>query len=204
MARAITFGVRDVRTARSCSSRTCDISARSSKSRSARHARTPLACIFPAVLLAFALSAVALPVMGQSAKTELKDPVLAKRFNEISDRLICQCGCQQGLRVCSHQNCPSATPMRHEIETQLTAGKTDDEIVASFVAQEGIKVLSEPPATGFNLAAYVMPGFGLLVGLFLVATFASRWTSRRRASTTPAAPVDPELKQRIEKELKAE
>jgi cytochrome c-type biogenesis protein CcmH len=156
------------------------------------------------LLVALAFLVAAPVAWGQSAKTELKDPVLAKRFNEISDRLICQCGCQQGLRVCSHQNCPSATPMRHEIETQLTAGKTDDEIVAAFVAQEGIKVLSEPPATGFNLAAYVMPGFGLLVGLFIVATFASRWTSRRRMSTAPAAPVDPELKQRIEKELKAE
>jgi len=94
--------------------------------------------------------------------------------------------------------------MRHEIETQLTAGKTNDEIIASFVAQEGIKVLSEPPATGFNLAAYVMPGFALLVGLFIVATFASRWSNRRRQAATPATPVDPELKQRIEEELKAE
>jgi cytochrome c-type biogenesis protein CcmH len=157
-----------------------------------------------AVLFALTLAAIAPTVWGQSAKTELKDPVLARRFNEISDRLICSCGCQQGLRVCSHQNCPGATPMRHDIETQLTAGKTNDEIVASFVAQQGIKVLSEPPATGFNLAAYVMPGFGLLVGLFIVGTFASRWTSRRRMVTAPAAPLDPELKQRIEKELKAE
>lgn len=156
------------------------------------------------LFVALALSVVAPTVWAQSAKTELKDPVLARRFNEVSDRLICSCGCQQGLRVCSHQNCPGATPMRHEIETQLTAGKTNDEIVASFVAQQGIKVLSEPPATGFNLAAYVMPGFGLLIGLFLVGTFASRWTSRRRMVTAPAAPLDPELKQRIEKELKAE
>jgi cytochrome c-type biogenesis protein CcmH len=153
---------------------------------------------------ALALGVVAPSVMSQSAKTELRDPVLAKRFNEVSDKLICSCGCQQGLRVCSHQNCPGATPMRHDIETQLTAGKTNDEIVASFVATQGIKVLSEPPATGFNLAAYVMPGFGLLVGLLIVGTFASRWNSRRRMTAVPSAPLDPELKQRIEKELKSE
>jgi cytochrome c-type biogenesis protein CcmH len=94
--------------------------------------------------------------------------------------------------------------MRHQIDTQLTAGKTNKEILASFVAQEGIKVLAEPPATGFNLAAYVMPGFALLVGFLIVGTFASRWTNKRRLTAGPATPVDPELKERIEKELKAE
>jgi len=141
---------------------------------------------------------------AQSAKTQLKDKALATRFNQVSDRLVCQCGCNMGLRVCNHENCPSAIPMRHEIETQLQAGTTDDAIVASFVKQYGDQVLSEPPATGFNLAAYVMPGFAVLIGLFIVAAFASRWTSRRRLTTVPAGPVDPELRERIEKELKAE
>jgi cytochrome c-type biogenesis protein CcmH/NrfF len=76
--------------------------------------------------------------------------------------------------------------------------------VASFVAKEGNKVLSEPPATGFNLSAYVMPGFTLLIGLFIVAVFASRWTNRRRLATAPSAPVDPDVRARIEKELKSE
>ena len=141
--------------------------------------------------------------IGQSAKTELADPVLATRFNTISDKLVCQCGCQMILRVCNHVNCPSAVPMRHEIEKQLQEGKTDDVIVASFVSQYGMVVLSSPPATGFNLAAWVMPGFGLLVGLFIVFTIVSRWASRRNVATAPAAPVDVELKQRIENELKS-
>lgn len=158
------------------------------------------------VTLAFAAAffVVAPSAWGQSAKTQLKDPALATRFNHISDKLVCQCGCNMGLRVCNHENCPSAIPMRHEIETQLQAGNTDDAIVASFVKKDGDQVLAEPPATGFNLAAYVMPGFGLLIGLFLVATFASRWTSRRRLVAAPAAPVDPALRERIERELKSE
>lgn len=142
--------------------------------------------------------------IGQSAKTEIKDPVLATRFNTISDRLVCQCGCQMILRVCNHVNCPSAVPMRHEIEKQLQEGKDDETIVASFVAQYGQVVLSSPPATGFNLAAWVMPGFGLLVGLFIVFTIVSRWAGKRNLATAPSAPVDVELKQRIEKEMKSE
>jgi cytochrome c-type biogenesis protein CcmH/NrfF len=108
------------------------------------------------------------------------------------------------LRVCNHVNCPSAVPMRHEIEKQLLEGKGDEAIVASFVAEYGQIVLSSPPATGFNLAAWVMPGFGLLVGLFIVFMIASKWAAQRRTATAPAAPVDVELKQRIEKELKSE
>ena len=157
------------------------------------------------LVLAMLLSVLtASGAFAQSAKTQLTDPVLAKRFNTVSDQLVCQCGCQMILRVCNHQNCPSAIPMRHEIETQLTAGNSNEVIVASFVSQYGMKVLSEPPATGFNLAAYVMPGFGLLVGLFIVFVFASRWASRRRLATaTPAAAVDPEMKKRIDNELKS-
>ena len=141
--------------------------------------------------------------ISQSAKTQLKDPVLATRFNQISEGLVCQCGCNMGLRVCNHENCPSAIPMRHDIETKLLAGAPNDSINAAFVKEYGDKVLAEPPATGFNLAAYVMPGFGLLIGLFLVGVFASRWSAKRRLATVPAAPLDPELRERIERELKA-
>lgn len=151
-----------------------------------------------------ALVAVVPAAFGQSAKTELKDPELATRFNHISDKLVCQCGCQMILRVCNHVNCPSAVPMRHEVETQLLAGKDDETIIASFVTEYGKVVLSSPPATGFNLAAWVMPGFGLLIGLFIVFMMASRWATRRRVAMAPAVPVDPELRQRIERELKSE
>jgi cytochrome c-type biogenesis protein CcmH len=156
-------------------------------------------------ILAAALALLAATAaFGQSAKTQLEDPVLATRFNDISDRLVCQCSCQMILRVCNHINCPSAVPMRHEIEKQLLEGKDDEAIVTSFVTEYGQVVLSSPPATGFNLAAYVMPGFGLLIGLFIVFMIATRWSARRRVATAPATPVDMALKQRIENELKSE
>ncbi|HEU4930241.1 MAG TPA: cytochrome c-type biogenesis protein [Candidatus Krumholzibacteria bacterium] len=141
---------------------------------------------------------------AQSAKTTLRDPEQAKRFNEISDRLICQCGCNMVLRVCNHQNCPSAIPMRHEIEKQILEGKDDDAIVAHFVEETGTKVLSAPPARGLNLAAWVMPGFALGVGLFAAWYFAARWASKRRLAAVSAKPsvVDAVLRDRIEKELK--
>jgi cytochrome c-type biogenesis protein CcmH/NrfF len=141
---------------------------------------------------------------AQSAKTTLADPVQAKRFNEVSDRLICQCGCQMVLRVCNHQNCPSAIPMRHSIEKQILEGKDDDSIVAGFVEEHGIKVLSSPPAEGLNLAAWVMPGFALGVGLFAAWYFAARWASKRKLAVAGAnaSSMDASLRARIEDELK--
>ncbi|HET6463854.1 MAG TPA: cytochrome c-type biogenesis protein [Candidatus Krumholzibacteria bacterium] len=155
------------------------------------------------VITVLTLSVIAAASWGQSAKTHIKDPALAKRFNKVSDDLVCQCGCNMGLRVCNHENCPSAIPMRHDIEEKLQAGASDDSITTAFVKEYGDKVLAEPPATGFNLAAYVMPGFAVLIGLFIVATFASRMSKKRRLSAGPAAPVDPEVRERIERELRS-
>lgn len=158
-----------------------------------------------AAALVFLLALFVAPaVFAQSAKTTLEDPVLATRFNDVSDRLVCQCGCHMILRVCNHINCPSAVPMRESIEKQLLEGRSDDEIVQSFVDEMGVKVLSSPPVDGFNLAAWVMPGFALLIGLFIVGYMASRWAARRRLATANAGKItiDPALQKRIEEEIR--
>ncbi len=144
------------------------------------------------------------PAGAQSAQSHLTDPVLAEAFNRVSERLTCQCGCNDGLRVCNHQNCPSAIPMRRIIETKLTEGQTEDQIVDAFVEEYGMVVLSTPPAEGFNLAAWVMPGFALLAGFLLLLHFAGHWITRRKlAAEGPAPEVDPEMQKRIERELES-
>jgi cytochrome c-type biogenesis protein CcmH len=166
--------------------------------------RAWLAYALAAALFAGGFLAHGQRALAQSAKTTLTDPAQAERFNDISDQLVCQCSCQMILRVCNHQNCPSAVPMRREIERQMLAGETDEVIVASFVDEYGLKILSSPPAEGFNLAAWVMPGFALLVGLFFIVHFASQWASRRRiVNTRPAPAIDPEMRERMERELKS-
>lgn len=143
------------------------------------------------------------PAQAQSAKTTLTDPAQATFFNEISDRLVCQCGCQMILRVCNHQNCPSAIPMRQNIEEQILAGNGEEEIVQSFVEEHGLKILSSPPAEGLNLAAWIMPGFAVLVGLLLIVHFAGHWAARRRlAEATPAVAIDAETRERVAREIK--
>ncbi|MCZ6766242.1 MAG: cytochrome c-type biogenesis protein CcmH [bacterium] len=163
--------------------------------------------LLAAGILAVALHGVLWSVPGavaQSAKTQIEDPVLATRFNAISDRLVCRCGCNMILRVCNHFECPSAVPMRASIDEQLLTGNDDDTIVQSFVDEYGMVVLSAPPTSGVNLAAWVMPGFAILVGFFLVFYFVSDWLAKRKAK--PAArkqAIDPLAAARIEDELKS-
>ncbi|MFQ5511552.1 MAG: cytochrome c-type biogenesis protein CcmH [Candidatus Krumholzibacteriia bacterium] len=159
-----------------------------------------------AVLVAAAVSAVLLPVgaTAQSAKSSLADPAQAEMFNRVSDRLVCQCGCSMILRVCNHFECPSAIPMRGRIEDRIRAGAGKEAIVAGFVDEYGKVVLATPPPEGINLAAWVMPGFAVLIGLFLVLYFVSSWVTKKRAAPVPATvPVDPSVASRIEEELKA-
>jgi cytochrome c-type biogenesis protein CcmH len=162
------------------------------------------------VIGALALLGIAtLDASAQSAKTLLKDPELATRFNDISDRLVCQCGCQMIVRVCNHQNCPSAIPIRRQIEKRLLDGHTDDEIVNEFVEEHGLKVLSTPPAEGLNLAVWVMPGIAVIFGLIIVGYLVSSWLTRQRLAAAAAADspapaksiADDTVRHRIEKEL---
>ena len=139
---------------------------------------------------------------SQSAKTKLVGEQ-AELFNDVSDRLVCQCSCLMILRICNHQNCPSAVPMRMEIERQIVADVPADSIVASFVSEYGMVVLSSPPTEGLNLAAWIMPGFFILVGLLLIVHYAGHWMSRRKlAAEAPVPPIDPEIRERIERELR--
>jgi len=166
--------------------------------------------VLPVIGALVLLGIAALDASAQSAKTLLKDPELATRFNDISDRLVCQCGCQMIVRVCNHQNCPSAIPIRRQIEKRLMDGHTDDDIVNEFVEEHGLKVLSSPPAEGLNLAVWVMPGIAVIFGFIIVGYFVSSWSTRKRLavavaaaeSASPAKSVaDDSVRHRIEKEL---
>jgi cytochrome c-type biogenesis protein CcmH/NrfF len=155
------------------------------------------------VVAAIVLIGGACPAFAQSAKSTLEDPAQAEMFNRISDGLVCQCGCNMILRVCNHFNCPSAVPMRTSIEEQIRAGKDEETIVAGFVAEYGKVVLATPPASGIDLAAWVMPGFAVLLAGFVVVYFVSDWMKKRRVDENHVVDaVDPGIASRIEDELR--
>lgn len=120
-------------------------------------------------------------------------------FRRISDKLICQCGCNYGLSHCPHLECPSAPVLRQAIRDRLAAGQSEGEVLQAMVAQFGPAVLAAPPAEGFNLTAWVMPFVALLLGLGLAFYVARRWYARRRV-----AAADPYLLERYRANLERE
>ncbi len=103
---------------------------------------------------------------AQDAPTQ---PPLGEResevtFRRVSNRLLCQCGCNYMVLSCNHLDCPSATYIRKTIKTSLADGMSEDAIVANFVDQYGVQILPEPPRHGFSLMAWVMPYLALLLG----------------------------------------
>jgi cytochrome c-type biogenesis protein CcmH len=92
--------------------------------------------------------------------------------------------------------------MRAQIEKQIVAGMTDDAIVEEFVVEHGKVVLATPPPEGLNLAAWVMPGFAILIGFFLLAYFLTGWIAKKKTRPiSTGAELDPAFAERIEKEL---
>ncbi len=101
-------------------------------------------------------------------------------------------------------NAPIAQRMKQLIRQHIAAGWTEEQIKADLVDQFGPGVLAEPPKSGFDLLAWLLP-LGLLVaGALGVGVIAWGW-SRRRDETgeedADALPLDPELERRLDAEL---
>lgn len=83
----------------------------------------------------------------------------------------------------------------------LAAGKSEQEILDIYVAKYGERILTTPPARGFNLLAYIMPWVLAVTGVVAVVVVLKRWLTLRPAeSITPA--VDDGYADRIDRELR--
>jgi cytochrome c-type biogenesis protein CcmH len=125
---------------------------------------------------------------------------------DISDQLICQCGCTLVLSNCTHHECTSREAMTVVIKQGIAQGQSGEQIVQSFVAQYGEQVLSAPPKEGFNLTAWFAPFIALLLGGGVIYVTLRKWVGRGRqsqASTVAEAEEgDEKYRRRLDNELK--
>lgn len=101
--------------------------------------------------------------------------------------LIAPCCFTQPVSI--HQS-PAAAEVRRDVRLRLTAGQTRQQILEAYVAQYGNRILSEPPATGFNMTLYVLPVLMLLASAALVAAVIRRYTRGQPALAGGSLPPD--------------
>lgn len=107
-------------------------------------------------------------------------------YQRVTHALTCQCGgCTAIVGECAMDRCPSSNPIREEVAERLQAGEEPDDIIAMFAERYGLVILAAPPATGFHLSAWILPGVFLLGGAAVVVTVLRR--RRRNAPAVAAA-----------------
>jgi cytochrome c-type biogenesis protein CcmH len=131
--------------------------------------------------------------------------------NRIARQLFCPVCENTPLDVCPTQACAQ---WRALIRQKLADGWTEAQIKQYFVEQYGARVLSEPPLSGLNWLAYIVPVVLFVVGVvILVRTFkpAGSTTNRTGTASTPVPGVETpsdgavasdEYAARLEEELK--
>jgi cytochrome c-type biogenesis protein CcmH len=122
---------------------------------------------------------------------------------EVEEGLTCQCSCGLTVHSCNHLQCSFAVPRKQEIAASLAEGKGKEEILASYMAQYGEKVLSAPTTTGFNLVAWITPFLALILGGVVVSLITLRW-SRQRVAQESRPPVVTEVMDEYRERLKRE
>ena len=114
-------------------------------------------------------------------------------------RLACRCGgCKNTIGDCPMLHCGSADPKRHRIFEMKQRGVSDDEIVNTFVREEGVLALSGP--LHHELFVWLMPGIALLIGFFIYTAY----VRRNRKVSAPLTPVDQALIDRFQTQIDRE
>ncbi len=90
--------------------------------------------------------------------------------------------------------------MLKELDQYVARNEPDDLTLQAFVQEYGPTVLAQPPAKGFDAAAWVVPIAAPLIALYAVWELVRRW--RKRAALAPAGgpKISPELLARARRE----
>jgi cytochrome c-type biogenesis protein CcmH len=132
-----------------------------------------------ALVAVLALLAPSVAVAADCPRTTLGD---------VEDEVMCPvCGTPLSLATES----PQALRERAYIQRQVQACRSKDQIKASLAAQFGDDVLALPGGDGFDLAAYLVPALGLLIGGGALGAAALQWRRTRRSEPPASSAAEP-------------
>ena len=126
--------------------------------------------------------------------------------NAVAKNLYCPVCPNTPLDVCETKACQD---WRAEIRTHLSAGWSEEEVMAYFVERYGERVLAEPERGGFTSLIWILPVVAVLLGLAIVVQALRSWHAGRQQTASPngaelaleAGAVRAETRARIEREL---
>jgi cytochrome c-type biogenesis protein CcmH len=157
-----------------------------------------------ACLGALLLSTPGLPAQEAEVPSEVARPAIEltpeqeARARELEGAFRCPVCRSQSIR---QSRSFMAEDMKRRIRELVAEGRTDEEVRDFFVERYGTWILLEPPKTGFNLAAWLLPGAAVLAGAIGVVLAARRWASRSPARATVEPPSASPYLDRLEREL---
>ena len=117
-------------------------------------------------------------------------PEHEERYRTLVDELRCLV-CQN--QTIAESNADLASDLRREVYRMIEDGRSEDDIAGFMVARYGDFVLYRPPLRGGTILLWAGPFLLVAIGLTVLALYLRR---RRRA---PAAPLDADERQRIQR-----
>jgi cytochrome c-type biogenesis protein CcmF len=127
-----------------------------------------------------------------------RTPFEAKMQHEI----VCTCGCGHiTIAECRKDPCATSHELRGEVAALIDQGKGHDEIIQAVIAKHSEEVLGAPIDKGFNRLAWLFPYLVGATGAIIIGLTAMKWT-RRPELATPQAPMDADLAERLDDELR--
>jgi cytochrome c-type biogenesis protein CcmH/NrfF len=96
--------------------------------------------------------------------------------------------------------CGYTEPMRAHIKQLQDNGASDEAIINTIVREQGVVALAAPPAEGWGLFTWLMPGIAL-VGGFLVYSW---WVRRNRREPQTVSEGDRAVLDRFRDQIESE
>jgi cytochrome c-type biogenesis protein CcmH len=100
-------------------------------------------------------------------------------------------------------NSPQADRERAFIRRLIARGKSEQQIKDALVAQYGQTVLATPPASGFDLSAYLVPAIAIAAAALAIGLGLWRWRRQSRRGP-PGGPAGPQLSESETEKLDAD
>lgn len=107
-----------------------------------------------------------------------------------TERLGAEIGCVCGtcpLRPIATCGCGFADGMLARLDQEISAAHSDDEIMATFVAEYGTAIKIKPAGTGIGLIAWLAPMAFLMVGAVVLGGVISHWRANQPADGLQAS-----------------